>query len=103
MMSIGATTTHQSEHLLPDVGDDRVLDDLTQGIDDDLDLLSGELDLDEIMASAATAHARMTRSADTEHLSKIWRINLDTAQNAHSTLHCSTLNEHPLMVHPETT
>ena len=41
-------------------------------------IFKGEVDLDEIMASAA--HARPRRSVDPEHLSKIWRIDLETAK-----------------------
>ena len=42
------------------------------------DILTGEIDLDEIMASAA--HAKPRRTVDAEHLSKIWRIDIETAK-----------------------
>ena len=40
--------------------------------------LAGDLDLDEVMASAA--HARPRTNVDAQHLSKIWRIDVDTAK-----------------------
>jgi hypothetical protein len=42
------------------------------------DSLSGEVDLDAYMVSAA--HARPRMDVDAEHLSKIWRIDLESAQ-----------------------
>ena len=39
--------------------------------------LQGEVNLDEFMISAT--HARMKRNVQVEHLSKIWRIDLETA------------------------
>lgn len=42
------------------------------------DVQSGQLDLDEIMASAT--HATNNKGVDPEHLAKIWRIDHDTAK-----------------------
>jgi len=41
--------------------------------------LAGEIDLDDIMVSAA--HANPCKDVDAEHLSKIWRIDLEMAQH----------------------
>jgi hypothetical protein len=40
--------------------------------------MRGELDLDSYMVSAAQARPKM--DVDAKHLSKIWRIDLETAQ-----------------------
>jgi hypothetical protein len=71
MMSIGATTPFSSSYLV-----DEPLDDVDEPLDD-------------FMASAT--HARMTRDTDAEHLSKIWRIDLDTAKRTLATTsqHCA--------------
>ena len=45
--------------------------------------MAGELDLDEIMVSAASVAA--TRGVDAKHLAKVWRIDTDTAQSDHPT------------------
>jgi hypothetical protein len=40
--------------------------------------LGAKVDLDDFMVSAA--HAKMTRSVQAEHLSKVWRIDMETAE-----------------------
>eukprot|EP00957_Ditylum_brightwellii_P053275 4039690-Ditylum_brightwellii.AAC.1 len=40
--------------------------------------VNGTLNLDAVMASAI--HTRQSRGIDAEHLSKVWRINIDTAR-----------------------
>jgi len=52
--------------------DDEIINQIYEGI------ASGEIDLDEIMASAA--HARRSKGIDAEHLAKVWRIDVNTAQ-----------------------
>ena len=93
-VSIGATMAQNGPYVFKEVpdlmerGDDSSISDSEDG--DDLDDASssgsndgdqvfiGEIDLDDIMASAA--HARPRRTVDAEHLSKIWRIDLETAK-----------------------
>lgn len=96
-MTVGATVAHEQAYLVdddsnglddgPDEEDDEIsilssiMDEPTvlDGMELDIDgILGGEIDLDEIMASAA--HAKPRRNIDAEHLSKIWRIDLDTAK-----------------------
>ena len=92
-VNIGATVANEEEYLFDP--DSHVIED---GYDTDevsssskevevmnttLDELlennvSGQLDLDEIMVSAA--HARPRKGVDASHLSKVWRIDVDTAQ-----------------------
>ena len=91
-MSVGATVSaNQSNYIFED---DKTTED-AESADEDVDEddewfnetvqnivtegLSGELDLDAIMSASAT-HARPRKSVDAEHLSKIWKIDLDTAQ-----------------------
>ena len=99
-MSIGSTDVNKTlgEHdvIVETVTDDdeTVLDedDYSPVADDDADYesreqsildevfqrgVSGDLDLDEIMVSAA--HADRSQGVDAEHLSKIWKISLDEA------------------------
>jgi hypothetical protein len=52
--------------------DDLLFDDIYEGS------LRGEIDLDDIMVSAA--HAGRSKSIDAKHLSKTWRIDLETAK-----------------------
>jgi hypothetical protein len=52
--------------------DDEILDELYQSV------TQGEIDLDEIMVSAA--HAGKSKGVDPAHLSKIWKIDLKTAE-----------------------
>jgi hypothetical protein len=92
--SIGATVAQNGSYIfegVPDLmareddssisdsedGDDLEDDSSSSGHDDDR-VLIGEIDLDDIMASAA--HARPRRTVDAEHLSKIWKIDLETAK-----------------------
>jgi hypothetical protein len=51
--------------------------------------IDGEIDLDEIMASAT--HARATRDISPEHLSKVWRIDLESAKRTidKTSQHCA--------------
>jgi hypothetical protein len=85
--SIGSTNALSSEFLVDDNGstthdstnsdtsdeeDEKVLDDLYESV------TNGNIDLNEIMLSAA--HASKSRGVDAAHLSKIWQINLKTAE-----------------------
>ena len=42
------------------------------------DIDKGNIDLDEIMASAT--HARKSRGIDAEHFSKVWKIDMDSVR-----------------------
>jgi hypothetical protein len=42
------------------------------------EVTKGQIDLDEIMASAA--HARKPKGVDAEHLSKIWKIDIESVR-----------------------
>ena len=80
MTSIGATSAFNHDCLVEEGdtvidGDDVDLDEL---LTDSANLLDGQLDFDEVMQSAT--HARITRDVTPEHLSKIWKIDLDTAK-----------------------
>jgi hypothetical protein len=88
MMSVGSTNAWTSQHMINDNSDDNRDDDASQEDADDAavrDLLAtmdeplgADIDLDEYMVSAA----RVTKnwSVQAEHLSKIWRIDLETAE-----------------------
>jgi hypothetical protein len=97
MMSIGSTTAWTQPHLIPcdDSNTDDSLDDDQESSEDsiketDEDLealreylagmdapLQGDIDLDAFMVSAS--HAKMKRNVQAEHLSRIWKIDMDTA------------------------
>ncbi len=97
MMSIGSTNALSQPHLIPRdddyddddssnddessqgshadyAGDVEAVRDYLAGMDEPL---QGEVNLDEFMISAT--HARMQRNVQVEHLSKIWRIDMETA------------------------
>ena len=98
--AIGATTVPNSDTIFghddpadkPDTSDDDSDVDISDAesdssqsstLSDILDKLydeslSGQVDLDEIMVSAT--HANPRKGVDAEHLSKIWRIDLETAR-----------------------
>jgi hypothetical protein len=87
-MSIGSTNVTQSEYLQVETVSETDSDADSEGVSmDDLsddffdtidDPLLTEIDLDAFMASAA--HAKPRRNTTAEHLSKIWRIYLETAK-----------------------
>ncbi len=94
-MSIGSTDAMPGSHLASDTesdsddssinSDDSSInsDDSPIGDGDALDELfdeatRGNLDLDEVMLSAT--HAQKTRGVDANHLSKLWQIDLKTAE-----------------------
>jgi hypothetical protein len=92
--SIGSTNATSSEFLVDD--DDSATEDPTdseseddeQVLDDLFDRVTkGDLDLDEIMVSAA--HAGKSKGIDAAHLSKIWKIDLKAAER---TLDVTTQN-----------
>jgi hypothetical protein len=88
--SIGSTNAMGSEYLIDDNSatqsvsedettesdsdqeDDQTLDDIYESV------TQGEIDLDEILVSAA--HAGRSKGVDPAHLSKIWKIDLKTAE-----------------------
>jgi transposase InsO family protein len=83
--SIGSTNVTDEEYLVDDeddhtsdesddssLGSEQLLDDLFEKS------MRGDIDLDEIMVSAS--HAAKAKGIDAHHLSKTWRINLDSAQ-----------------------
>jgi hypothetical protein len=79
--SIGSTNVTDSEYLAdeeerqeidPSTDDEPLLDKLYEGS------LQGEIDLDDIMVSAA--HAGRSKGIDAEHISKTWRIDLEIAE-----------------------
>jgi hypothetical protein len=85
--SFGSTNASRNEYLVETVDDDSSTDDDTSASDsdeeEDLDELydratQGTIDLDEIMVSAA--HAGNPKGVDPSHLSKIWKIDLKTAE-----------------------
>jgi hypothetical protein len=88
--SIGSTNATDSAYLVETVDDNDTQDDETRNDDDSSnedDLLfddiyegslRGEIDLNKIMVSAA--HAGRSKGIDAEHLSKTWRIDLETAK-----------------------
>jgi hypothetical protein len=90
MMSMGSSNAWTSPHMIEeeyDIDDD---DDMEKPLSDDddeavLDYLASmeeplgaEIDLDDYMISMA--HTRITRSIKAEHLSKVWRIDMETAE-----------------------
>jgi hypothetical protein len=95
MMSIGSTTAWTQPHLIPcdsdtddSISDDESSTDSIKDTDQDVDALrdylagmdaplQGDIDLDAFMISAS--HAKMKRTVQAEHLSKIWKIDMDTA------------------------
>jgi hypothetical protein len=99
MMSIGSTTASTQPHLISrdnyDDGEGSNDDESSQGSYEDYagdveavqdylagmeEPLQGEVELDEFMVSAT--HARMKRNVQVEHLSKIWRIDMETASKS---------------------
>jgi hypothetical protein len=112
--SIGATNVTDSEYLVETVTDDDDDDDDDSqdnepsnnddsSNEDDLlfdkiyeGSLRGEIDLDDIMLSAA--HADRSKGINAEHLSKIWRIGLETAERTLDiTSQKSIRKEHPTL------
>ena len=85
-MSIGSTNASSSEFLVHDDDSTTEIDEdnaLNESDDHTLDELfasmtKGEIDLDDIMISAT--HASKPKGTDAAHLSKIWRIDLETAE-----------------------
>jgi hypothetical protein len=87
-MSIGSTNVTNSEYLQVETVSETEStsdqeEDTSMGLSDDFfdtisDPLLAEIDLDEYMASAA--HAKPRRNTTAEHLSKVWRIDLETAR-----------------------
>mgnify|MGYP000234931910 CR=1 FL=1 len=90
-MAIGSTDASKGEHLVETVDEDSDSDsdddeaqapdekNEDQALDDIFDSVTkGEIDLDEIMVSAA--HAGKSKGVDPAHLSKIWKIALKTAE-----------------------
>jgi hypothetical protein len=95
MMSIGSTTAWTQPHLDfsntdDSLGDDESSNDSIKETDQDQDVdalrdylagmdapLQGDIDLDAFMISAS--HAKMKRTIQAGHLSKIWKIDMDTA------------------------
>jgi hypothetical protein len=70
------------------LGDDESLNDLIKETDQDVDALrdylagmdtplQGDIDLDAFMISAS--HAKLKRTVQAKHLSKIWKIDMNTA------------------------
>jgi hypothetical protein len=89
MMSVGATTAWNFKHMIDDDDSGNDSDDeASQEDDDDAavrefladmdDPFSADIDLDKFMVSAV--HVKKNRSVQAEHLSKIWRIDLEAAQ-----------------------
>lgn len=85
--ALGATTVSRMHYLLDDDHHMDVSDDRGGNLDVTSeekcaplfqDSLSGEVDLDAYMVSAA--HAQPKMDVDAEHLSKIWKIDVETAQ-----------------------
>ena len=95
-MSIGSTIAPRSRYLdgdddtvetEPSTDADSEEDENEEDSDDDEEALldeilehakNGEIDLDEVMASAA--HARRPKGIDAKHLSKVWQISHDQAE-----------------------
>ena len=88
-VSIGSTNATKSEFLVEDdssttsTDDDMMVETVEEDDEQTLDNLfehvtKGEIDLDEIMVSAA--HASKSKGIDAEHLSKVWRIDLKAAE-----------------------
>ena len=96
--AIGATTVSKSKYLVETVNDeesvaseendseekeDEEMEDVDETFEDELDDLftkvqHGTIDIDAVMASAATATPQ--KDVDAEHLAKIWRIDLEAAK-----------------------
>ena len=85
--TIGATTVNDNiPDLMSESSDDLSStssvvsdDDLDQWMDEIIgESLEGHIDLDDIMVSAA--HVSPRKDVDAEHLSKIWRIDVETAK-----------------------
>jgi hypothetical protein len=82
--TIGSTNATYSKYLEED--DDTIETDSSTEDDDESDLLDkiledsnqGKIDLDDIMAGAI--HAKRNQGVDAMHLSKIWKIDLDSAK-----------------------
>ena len=95
MMAVGSTTVLPTSHLDSDFlsletvrGDDDSDDEVeAEGVELNDDALmeeileqatAGDIDFDDIMASAT--HAKRSQGVDAEHLSKVWRITVQEAQ-----------------------
>ena len=76
--TIGSTDALRGSYLVETVNDNDSESSSSESRDDESattlfeSSLQGEIDLDDIMVSAA--HARRPKGIDAEHLSKIWRI-----------------------------
>jgi hypothetical protein len=89
--SIGSTNALGNEFLVDNNGstthdptDSDTGEEDNEQVRDDLEsVMKGDIDLDEILLSAA--HARKSKGVDTAYLSKIWRIDLKVAEG-HSIL-----------------
>jgi hypothetical protein len=80
-MSIGSTDSTRDLHLTFDTESDSDASSISDGEAlDDLfsEATRGEIDLDEVMLSAT--HAGKTKGVDATHLSKMWRVDLKTAE-----------------------
>jgi hypothetical protein len=89
MMSIGSTNAWTSQHMIDDDESnydsdegnrpegDNAEDELISHLTDMDDPFQTEIDFDDFMVSST--HARMKRNVQAEHLSKIWRIDMETA------------------------
>ena len=91
-MSVGATVAHAGQLVDDDEPEDASADIRSEGlVDDDADdddvlstIRTNPQDFDEIIDSdmffASAAHARPRKVVDVNHLSKIWRIDVETAK-----------------------
>jgi hypothetical protein len=85
MMSVGSTNAWPLPHLIPDdensestEGEHDESFDALQELEELDEPFQVDVDLDDFMDVSAT-HARVKRNVQAEHLSKIWRIDLETA------------------------
>jgi len=84
-----ATKTSSDDNGIDSDSDDK---DENRDLDDLYDkVTSGEIDLDTIMISST--HAGKSTGVDPAHLSKIWKIDLKTAQSEHSMWSPNTARE----------
>jgi len=97
MMSIGATLACTDEFVIEvntpivETVDAMEDEDIFEKLSEVQGFTDGQLDFDDLMVSAA--HARITRDTSPEHLSKIWRIDLDMAKNTldATSQHCARM------------
>ena len=81
---IGSFNVTNDEYLVSDVSESDSDQSVSEADSNELldnmfmDEQQGNIDLDDILVSAA--HARPRRGIDAKHLSKIWRIDLEAAQ-----------------------